>query len=224
MSLSKSVTFYQQFIWYVADSRPWVPFSACLLSSLCISLFAHLSHAAVLPSALGVGLYISIQGLNYSLHSQSSGPGTSNRISAALLLQSRGKRPIILFWRNKRSWFGKCSEMLDEINSTIYFDLRLYRCLDLADLYASAHILADRCPEICRETDGRYCKNRKICLKRNLSRHLIYPHLKQDGLYLHHFCQATQFLSSTSSGNLCYHFTTQIIRLDIKGTFIALPH
>lgn len=47
-----------------------------------------------------------------------------------------------------RSWFGKCSETLDKINSTIYFDLRLYRCLDLADLYASTHILADGCLEI----------------------------------------------------------------------------
>lgn len=88
-SLQKSVTFYQQLIWYVEDSRPWVPFFTCFVSCLCILPFAHFSRAAVRPSALGAGVHSSARGLTYSLHSQSSGLGMSNGISAAPSLQAR---------------------------------------------------------------------------------------------------------------------------------------
>lgn len=92
MSLWKSVTFYQQFVCWVADSRPWVIIFARLVSHLCTLLSAHLSHAAVLPSALGADVYSSIEGLSYSLHSQSSCPGTSDRISIALPLEARREK------------------------------------------------------------------------------------------------------------------------------------
>lgn len=149
MSLWKSVTFYQQFLWNVAGSRPWVPLFACLVSCPYISLSERLNHAAVLPSALGVGVYSSIQGLNYSLHSQSwvLGPPTGFQLPFHYS-QEEGKGLIILFCSNVRSWFEKHSETLDKINSTTYFDLRFYWCSELADLYASAHNLADRCLEI----------------------------------------------------------------------------
>lgn len=123
MSLWKSVTFYQQFIGCVADSRPWVPFCSCLVSCLCISLLAHSNHAAVLLSALGAGVYGPGQGLNYNLRSQSS-----VRLRF-LYSQEEGKGPVILCCSHMRSWFGKCSETLEKINWTIYFDLRVYRCL-----------------------------------------------------------------------------------------------
>lgn len=123
MSLWKSITFYQQFTGCVADSSPWVPFCSCLVSCLCISLLAHSSHAAVLPSALGAGVYGPGQGLNYNLRSQSS------VLLPFLYSQEEGKGPVILCCSHMRSWFGKCSETLEKINSTIHSDLRVYRCL-----------------------------------------------------------------------------------------------
>lgn len=121
MSLWKSATFNQQFIGYVADSRPWVPLCVFLVSCLCISLLAHSSHVAVLPSVLGAGVYR--LRLNCNLHSQSSVQ------LPFLYTQKEGKGPVILHCSHMRSWFGKCSETLEKINSTIYFDLRVYRCL-----------------------------------------------------------------------------------------------
>lgn len=104
MSLWKSVTFYQQFIWYVSDSRPWVPHFACLESCLCISLFAHLSHAAVLPSALGVGVYSSFRGwtTDFILSLWILRPPTGFQLPF-LYSQEEGKGSIILFCSNMRS-------------------------------------------------------------------------------------------------------------------------
>lgn len=123
MSLWKSVTFYQQLTGYVAESRPWVPLCACLVSCLCFVLFAHSSLTAVFPSALGAGVHAPGQGLNCNLCSQSS------LQLPFLYSQEEGKVPVILHCSCMRSWFGKCSETLEKINSTICFDLRVYRCL-----------------------------------------------------------------------------------------------
>lgn len=123
-----------------------------------------------------------------------------------------------------RSWFGKCSETLDKINSTIYFDLRLYRCLDLADLYASTHILADGCLEILqRVIEDTVKTNPENMAEKKLKQTSTLSSSRAGWALSPSFLAGDQLLCSALLGNLSYHFTTQIIRLDIKGTFIDCP-
>lgn len=118
MGLWKSLTFYQQFIRHVADSRPGFHLCACLVSCLAF----HGLHTQAMQ-ALGAGVYGPGPWLNYNLCCQSS------LQLPFLCRQEEGKGPVILHCSHMRSWFGKCSETLEKINSTIYFDLRVYRCL-----------------------------------------------------------------------------------------------
>lgn len=124
-----------------------------------------------------------------------------------LYRQEDGKGPIILFCCNMRSRLGKCSETLDKISSTICFDLRLYRCLDLADLHASAQMLAERCLENLQIDRWKILlkeKNHIYMTGKELEQASILPSPKAG------WALSTPFLAGNSAsvtfpGYLCYH-------------------
>lgn len=70
-----------------------------------------------------------------------------------------------------------------------------------------------------RLMEGVKKNNQKLWLERSLSKHLFYPHLHQDRLYLYHSWQVTQLQWPP----IATCAITHIVRVDIKETFIALP-
>ena len=111
MSLWKSVTFHQHFIWYVADSRPWVPLFSYLMSYLCISLSAHWSQCSCATWEVVCTVLLRGWTTAFLLNLWVLRPPTRFQLPF-LYSQEEGKGPIILFCSSMKLRFGKCSKII----------------------------------------------------------------------------------------------------------------